>query len=69
MCRNSVVKLHEAAQMFMIVDYVREMTVKKSCKYKEYGSLGHLLFLLFLLLLFFFYLLVHEFSIKVRASS
>ena len=24
-------KLHEAAQMFMMVDYVRELTVRKSC--------------------------------------
>ena len=31
MCSFSVEKLHEATQMFMIVDYVREMTVKKSC--------------------------------------
>ena len=27
----SVVKIHEATQMFMMVDYVKEMTVKKSC--------------------------------------
>ena len=27
-------------------DYVREMTAKKSCKYGEYGSFQHLLFLL-----------------------
>ena len=31
--------------MFMIVDFVKEMTVKKSCKYGEYGSFEHLLFL------------------------
>ena len=42
---HSVVKLHEATQMFRMVDYVREMTVKKSCKYSEYGSFGHLFFL------------------------
>ena len=24
--------------MLMMVDYVREITVKKSCKYDEYGS-------------------------------
>ena len=29
----------------MIVDYVREMTVEKSCKHGEYGSLEDLLFL------------------------
>ena len=28
--------------MFMIVDYVREMIVKKTCKIGEYGSFGHL---------------------------
>ena len=31
--------------MFMMVDYVREMTVKKSCKYSKFGSIEHLLFL------------------------
>ena len=30
----------------MMVDYVIEMTVKKSCKYGEHGSLEHLLLLL-----------------------
>ena len=29
---HSVAKLGETAQMFMMVDYVREMTVKKLCK-------------------------------------
>ena len=29
---HSVVKLHEATPMFTMVDYVRKMTVKKSCK-------------------------------------
>ena len=46
MCSHSVEKLREATQMFMIVDYVTEMTVKKSCKYGEYRSFEHLLFLL-----------------------
>ena len=32
-------------KMFVMVDCVREMTVKKSCKYGEYGSFEHLLFL------------------------
>ena len=31
--------------MFVMVDYVREMTVKKSCKYGEYGLFEQLLFL------------------------
>ena len=31
--------------MFMMVDYVKEMSVKKSCKYGEYGLSEHLLFL------------------------
>ena len=30
--------------MFMMIDYAREMTIK-SCKYDDYGSLEHLLFL------------------------
>ena len=34
----------------MMVDYVREMTVKKSCKYGEYGSFEHLVLLLLLLI-------------------
>ena len=36
----------KSTQMFVMVDYVREMTAKKSCKYGEYGSFEHLLFLL-----------------------
>ena len=32
--------------MFVMIDSVREKTVKKSCKHGEYGSFGHLLFLL-----------------------
>ena len=32
--------------MFVIVDCVGDMTVKKSCKYGEDGSFKHLLFLL-----------------------
>ena len=31
--------------MSVLVDYVREMTLKKSCKYGEYGSFEHLLLL------------------------
>ena len=38
-------KLHEATQMFVMVDYVREMTVRESSKYGKYGSFEHLLFL------------------------
>ena len=34
--------------MSVMVDYVREVTVKKTCKYGEYGSFEHLLFLLHL---------------------
>ena len=45
MCSHSDVKLREATHMFMLVDYVREMTVEKSCKYCEYGSFEHLFFL------------------------
>ena len=39
--------LHEATQMFVMIDYVRKMTAKKSCKYGEYGPFEHLLFLFF----------------------
>ena len=31
--------------MFMMVDYVKEMTVKRSCNYGNYGWFEHLLFL------------------------
>ena len=41
-----VVKLCEAAQVFEMVDYVRKMTVKKSCRYDELGLFKHLLLLL-----------------------
>ena len=44
---HSVVKLlmFEATQVFVMVDCVRKMTAKKSCKYGEYESFEHLLFL------------------------
>ena len=29
-------KLHAATQMFLVFDYVREMSVRKSYKYGEY---------------------------------
>ena len=45
--QHSDVNLHEATQMFMVIDYVREMTVKKSCRYDEYRSLGRLLYLFY----------------------
>ena len=37
--------------MLVMVDYIREMTVKKSCKCGEYGSYEHVLFLLSFLFL------------------
>ena len=37
LCSHSVVNLHEATQMFVLVNYVRAITVKKPCKYGEYG--------------------------------
>ena len=37
---DSVIKLHVATEMIVIVDYVRDMSVKKSCKYGEYGLLS-----------------------------
>ena len=47
MCSHSVVKLHRAAQIFIMVNYVRKIAVKKFCKYGEYELFEHLLFLLF----------------------
>ena len=47
-------KLHEATQMFEMVDYVREMIVKKSCKYGKYESFERLFFLFCLFVCLFF---------------
>ena len=52
LCSHSFVKLYEASQMFVMVDYVGKMTVKKSCRYGKYGSFEHLLFLGFCCCLF-----------------
>ena len=38
--------------MFMMVEYVREMTAKKSSRYGEYGSFEQLLFFFFFLVWF-----------------
>ena len=40
--------------MFMMVDYVRKMTAKKSCKYGEYGLFERVLFLFILFLICMF---------------
>ena len=45
MYSHFVVELHEATEMLVMVDYLRGMTVKKSCKYDKYGSFRQLLFL------------------------
>ena len=42
--------------MLVMVDFVREMTLKKSCKYGKYGSFEPLLFLLFVCVVVFFFL-------------
>ena len=39
--------------MFMMVDYVREMTVKMSCMYGKYGSFEHLLYELEISVIYF----------------
>ena len=44
-CNHSVVKLHEAFQMFRMVDHVRWITSKKSCKSGEFGSFKHVFLL------------------------
>ena len=38
MDNHSVVKWHEVAQTFAMVDYVRAMIAKNSFKYGKYGS-------------------------------
>ena len=45
-CSHPVVKWHEVAQTFAVVDYVREMTKETACNYGEYGSVEHVLYLL-----------------------
>ena len=42
-------------QMFVMVYYAREATVKKSCKYGKYGSFEPLLFLFLLVVVGFFF--------------
>ena len=42
---GTVPKMHEAIQMFVMLDYVRKVTEKKPGKYSKYGSFEHLLFL------------------------
>ena len=37
--------MHEVAQTFTVVDNVRQITAKKSCKSGKYGSIEHLLLL------------------------
>ena len=41
-----LVKCHEIACTFPVVDYVREVTAKKSFKFGEYGLCEQFLFLL-----------------------
>ena len=50
--RRSVVRRCKAAQIFVMADYEREMTAKKSCKCFEYGSFDHVLILFSVLLSF-----------------
>ena len=40
------VKLHEATQKLVMVDFARDMTLKSSFQYGKYGSFQHLLFVL-----------------------
>ena len=37
LCSHSVVKSHDATLVFVVFDYIREATVKKSCEYVKYG--------------------------------
>ena len=43
--RAGAIKWHEVAWTFVMADYVREMRAKNVCKYGNYGSFEHLLFL------------------------
>ena len=55
--------------MFVMVDYVQEMAVKKSCKYAEYGSCEHLLFLYFLFVCLFVLVLLFSLSFLLLYAS
>ena len=35
---HSVAKWPEVAQTFVVIEFIREITAKKPCKYREYGS-------------------------------
>ena len=61
MCSRSVVQLHEATQIFVVMDYVKEMTVKKSYKCGEYGLLNSCYFQLFLAFFFCWFFVVFVF--------
>ena len=54
--------MHEAAQMFKMVDYVKKVTVKKFCKYVKYGLFEHSLFSFFF---FFFFYVIASAMMKV----
>ena len=43
LCNCSVVKLSEVARTFGKVDFVKEMTVKKTCKYGKYDLFERML--------------------------
>ena len=43
LCSSPVGKCFEVARTIGLVDYVREITAKKSCYCGEYGSFEHLL--------------------------
>ena len=65
MCNHSFVKWCEVVKIFARVDYVREMTAERSCKYGQQGSFKELLFfvlclLLLLLLVFVVFFLLYE---------
>ena len=47
-------KVHEGSQMFVMVDYVRETTVKKSCQYSQFGRLSICSFCVVLVLILFY---------------
>ena len=55
---HSVVKRHQVALIFAVVDYVRKVTAK-SCKPCEYGSFEHLFF--------FFYPVV--FNVVIQSAN
>ena len=64
LCSHSVLKLHEATQMFVSVDYVRKMTVRSSV---SMANMDHLNICSSCVLFYFVFVFVSNELTKVRS--